>query len=94
MQPGSVDFGRRQAGPRRLENVTKQPLLTGFLRMVLATAKRRLQAAIRHSICGYALRQGRQSSRLGLGPTAFPDLRVTRELPAQRGRGTVNGIPK
>lgn len=43
--------------------MTKQPLLTGFPRTVLATAKRRLQAAIRgqraaamrHSICGYAL---------------------------------------
>lgn len=43
--------------------MTKQPLLTGFPRTVLATAKRRLQAALRgqraaalrQSICGYAL---------------------------------------
>jgi hypothetical protein len=43
--------------------VTKQPFLTGFPRAVVATAKRRLQAAIRgqraavlrDSLCGYAL---------------------------------------
>jgi hypothetical protein len=47
----------------RLESVTKQPFLTGFPRAVVATAKRRLQAAIRgqraavlrDSLCGYAL---------------------------------------
>lgn len=47
----------------RLESVTKQPFLTGFPRTVVATAKRRLQAAIRtqratlqrDSLCGYAL---------------------------------------
>jgi len=47
----------------RLESVTKQPFLTGFPRTVVATAKRRLQAAIRSqraaslrdSLCGYAL---------------------------------------
>jgi hypothetical protein len=45
------------------ESVTKQPILTGFPCTVFATAKRRLQAAMRQrriasicgSICGYAL---------------------------------------